>query len=178
MALRLFAERGWENTSIKEVASKAGVAQGLIYHYFENKTDLLRSVIESGCLVPEVCRTLTPPYERPAQEVLLEVAQSLYRLFQEKEAVFRLLMREAATHREAGEAWRAVVKHGVEHLSRYLEARISAGELRPHNTEVSARMLLHTVGMFAFHRVPIKRLSGVVDFLLNGIAVSGVREPV
>jgi AcrR family transcriptional regulator len=176
VALRLFAERGWENTTIRDVANEAGVAQGLIYHYFDNKMGLLRAVIENGGLMPEVCQILGPSYERPAREVLLEVARSLYRLLEEKEEVFRLLLRETITNPEAAEAWRAVVKHGVEHLSRYLAARVAEGELRPHHTEVSARMLLHTVAMFQFHRVPIERLSEVVETMLYGVAVPEERE--
>lgn len=157
------------------MATEAGVAQGLIYHYFDSKVDLVRAVIENGGLMPEVCRILAPSYERPAREVLLEVACSFYRLLQEKEQVFRLLLRETVTNAEAAEAWREVVRHGVEHLARYLAARVSAGELMPHNTEVSARMLLHTVAMFQFHHVPIERLSEVVEVLLYGVSGSGPR---
>src|SRR5579871_543324 len=35
-ALRVFAEKGWDATSIPDLARAAGVAQGLMYHYFSN----------------------------------------------------------------------------------------------------------------------------------------------
>lgn len=43
-ALRLFATHGYEQTSIKQIAQEAQMAQGLLYHYFDNKEHLLQSV--------------------------------------------------------------------------------------------------------------------------------------
>ena len=39
--LGLFAEKGFENTTTKDIAEAAGVAQGLIYYYFGGKEELL-----------------------------------------------------------------------------------------------------------------------------------------
>lgn len=45
-ALKVFAERGFYNAKVAEVARQAGVADGTIYLYFENKDDLLISLFE------------------------------------------------------------------------------------------------------------------------------------
>ena len=45
-ALELFAREGYERTSVRAIAQAAGVAQGLLYNYFEGKEDLLRAVFE------------------------------------------------------------------------------------------------------------------------------------
>jgi len=41
-AIELFAEKGFHNTSISEIAKKAGISKGLMYNYYESKEDLLR----------------------------------------------------------------------------------------------------------------------------------------
>jgi len=46
-ALRIFAERGYANTRLEDIAAAVGVTKGTIYHYFETKEDLLRKAIES-----------------------------------------------------------------------------------------------------------------------------------
>ena len=46
VALELFAMQGFYNTSISQIARKAGVSKGLIYNYFDSKDDLLRHIIE------------------------------------------------------------------------------------------------------------------------------------
>jgi TetR/AcrR family fatty acid metabolism transcriptional regulator len=43
-ALRVFAEKGYHGCRIADVARQAGVAYGLVYHYFRNKDELLESV--------------------------------------------------------------------------------------------------------------------------------------
>ena len=45
-ALEAFAEKGFYNTKVSEIAGKAGVADGTIYLYFKNKDDLLISLFE------------------------------------------------------------------------------------------------------------------------------------
>ena len=43
-ATALFAEKGFENTSLALVCKKAEVSKGLIFHHFESKNDLLRQI--------------------------------------------------------------------------------------------------------------------------------------
>lgn len=45
-AIRVFAENGFHGTTVAQVAAEAGVADGTIYLYFENKDDLLVSIFE------------------------------------------------------------------------------------------------------------------------------------
>ncbi|WP_433433422.1 TetR/AcrR family transcriptional regulator [Nonomuraea sp. CA-141351] len=43
-ATRLFAERGFEGTSVQQVVVAAGVTKGAMYHYFDSKDDLLHEI--------------------------------------------------------------------------------------------------------------------------------------
>jgi AcrR family transcriptional regulator len=43
-ALRLFARDGYAETSVKAIAKEAGVAQGLLYHYFVSKEALVQAI--------------------------------------------------------------------------------------------------------------------------------------
>jgi TetR/AcrR family fatty acid metabolism transcriptional regulator len=47
-AVRVFAEKGYHGCRISDVADEAGVAYGLVYHYFGNKESLLRSIFEEN----------------------------------------------------------------------------------------------------------------------------------
>jgi TetR/AcrR family fatty acid metabolism transcriptional regulator len=46
-ATRVFAEKGYSNASITEIAQAADISDGLIYKYFANKRDLLEHVLTS-----------------------------------------------------------------------------------------------------------------------------------
>jgi len=46
-ATRLFAQRGYETTTTREIAASAGCAEGLIHRYFRSKAGLLFALIQS-----------------------------------------------------------------------------------------------------------------------------------
>lgn len=45
-SLELFAGKTYHNTSISDIAEKAGVSKGLIYNYFDTKEDILKGIID------------------------------------------------------------------------------------------------------------------------------------
>lgn len=45
-AMRLFAEEGYDNVSVRAVARAAGVAPGLAYHYFDSKEKMFAEAID------------------------------------------------------------------------------------------------------------------------------------
>ena len=47
-ALALFAEHGYERTSVRMIAEEAGVAQGLLYSYFNGKQALLHAIFQES----------------------------------------------------------------------------------------------------------------------------------
>jgi len=47
-AIAVFAERGFHNSRVSDVASRAGVADGTIYLYFKNKEEILMEAINSA----------------------------------------------------------------------------------------------------------------------------------
>lgn len=47
-AVEVFSRKGYHGCRIADVAREAGVAYGLVYHYFHNKDELLEQVFKSG----------------------------------------------------------------------------------------------------------------------------------
>ena len=47
-AIDVFARKGYHGCRIADVAREAGVAYGLVYHYFKNKDELLETVFDAG----------------------------------------------------------------------------------------------------------------------------------
>lgn len=48
VALELFANEGCHQTTISEIAKKAGISKGLMYNYFESKEELIKEIIKDG----------------------------------------------------------------------------------------------------------------------------------
>ena len=45
-AVRVFAERGYHAARVSDIAREAGVAYGLVYHYYDNKQQILECIFE------------------------------------------------------------------------------------------------------------------------------------
>jgi AcrR family transcriptional regulator len=48
-AFAVLSRQGYENTSIKDIAEEAGVAQGLVHYYFKSKQQLVLAVLLAVC---------------------------------------------------------------------------------------------------------------------------------
>ena len=53
-AFTVLSRQGYENTSVKDIAEEAGVAQGLVHYYFKSKQLLVLAVLEFVCKKVEV----------------------------------------------------------------------------------------------------------------------------
>ena len=80
-ALRAFARRGYERTTVKDIAAEAQVASGLLYHYFPSKQALLQALFgRSGGMVMQAfshVASIADPRERFAE--LLNVSARVVR---------------------------------------------------------------------------------------------------
>src|ERR1700691_3314414 len=47
-ALELFANKGYDATSIESIAKKAGISKGLIYNYYDSKKSILLAIFEDA----------------------------------------------------------------------------------------------------------------------------------
>lgn len=47
-AIRVFAESGYDNVAVDEITKAADCSHGLFYHYFENKSVILETIVEEN----------------------------------------------------------------------------------------------------------------------------------
>ena len=144
-ALRLFAERGFRATTIADIASATGTAHGLVYHYFGSKDELLAAVLGRYSFLPRLQALLEVSPDRPASEVLSEIAIGLSAMLRDRPELLRLVVAEAPTNPIVATALAKVTGEGLEVLTEYLRARIEAGELRVHDPTVPARALFWAI---------------------------------
>lgn len=48
-ALRVFAQKGFDRTTIDDIAEQAGIAKGTIYYHFKSKNELFAFLLQDGC---------------------------------------------------------------------------------------------------------------------------------
>lgn len=175
-AARLFAEKGYAETSMRDIAGAVGMGLGAMYYHIASKEDLLAQIHEEyvGSIVVEMERICARP---------LSAVDALY-------AAGELMMRHLHTYRDhmvaffseqrriQGERFAAVAarRRDFERLVEGLLRRgVDNGELREHDVRLTALAIL---GMFNYGHQwyrPEGRLSpgeigrGFVDLVLRGV---------
>lgn len=107
-ALSEFAERGFEGSSLRDIASRAGTTHGLIRHHFGSKEDVFKAVVDYAIHtyaqehLPIISTLSEKDYQNP--KALIEAHKKLLRGFAEISArnpnMMRILMFEAASSSE------------------------------------------------------------------------------
>ncbi|MFZ5879039.1 MAG: TetR/AcrR family transcriptional regulator [Chloroflexota bacterium] len=149
-ALRLFALHGFNGVSTKQIAQEVGVTEGLIFHYFASKEDLLNAVIETRhSFFGSLRELLSSARGMSTQDVLPMLAGEWLKTLRRESAITSIMFAEAQTNAKVGEALQGLIAGGVSLLADYLQERVSAGELRADlPLKTSAQMFFSSLMIF------------------------------
>src|SRR3712207_2392594 len=135
-ALEEFAERGYAGASMASAAARAGVAKGLIYHYFPGKADLFKAVVRS-CIQPvfSEAERLIAAFQGPRAELLrglIELAYSRVANERRERILFKLILAEADRFPELAAFYHAeVFSRALALVGSVLRTGVACGEVRP-----------------------------------------------
>ncbi len=133
-AFATFAEKGYANARVEEVARRAGVSKGLLYLYFKTKEELFKAVVRSVVL-PKVDALLDQlADEQQSAEAFLRgpLRQFMQRLPGSPLAVVvKLMLTEGARHPDLVQFyWDNVASRGLAAIGSLLERGVRSGEFR------------------------------------------------
>ncbi|MDF1562142.1 MAG: TetR/AcrR family transcriptional regulator [Deltaproteobacteria bacterium] len=106
----LFAERGYSQTDMAELARRCRIAKGSLYNYFENKEELYVFVCRDGL--------------SRSREAVWESAPAEANIFELVEHVFAAGVRFAREHPEYVSLYLHVASSGLEHFARRLSVEV------------------------------------------------------
>jgi AcrR family transcriptional regulator len=95
-ATKVFAAKGFDRATIADIAREAGIAEGSIYNYFKNKSDLLigipRQMIQPPVesLLGQMRAAAAAPI--PPERMLPIVAKNMAAVFRQNGHIFRILI--------------------------------------------------------------------------------------
>jgi AcrR family transcriptional regulator len=104
-AVKVFAEKGYHGCRISDVAEEAGVAYGLVYHYYGNKDGLLASVFDTNWSV--FAKAINDIADTPGMtmfEKLRQIVEAAFQAFEMFPLVVKVLVLEFGRNSRLGEA--------------------------------------------------------------------------
>jgi AcrR family transcriptional regulator len=186
-AAQVFAEKGYANTTTKELAEAADMAEGTLYNYFEGKREILLAILKE--MQAPFDELLQNAHKLQSREDFVRMVEAGFDIFVAQLDFTRTLLAEIWVDdiilqdfvtdrlRYIGEAIQAFIAQGID-----------AGTFRTMDPEVATLMVL---GSFLALIIPVLRgmrpvpskqtrrdmAEAAVDLLLDGIRIRE-REPV
>jgi TetR/AcrR family transcriptional regulator, fatty acid metabolism regulator protein len=120
-AIRVFATRGFHACRVSDVADEAGVAYGLVYHYFGSKEEILNTLFtERWQIMLDAIAEIDRQQDVPARDKLYLVASFIIDSYRHEPDLMKVIIVEVT---------RAANSFGREHLAKIREAYDMIGQI-------------------------------------------------
>lgn len=188
-AMRLFAERGYERTSIADIQAAVGLApgSGALYKHFPSKEAVLAAGMDEFIAGAERARELIRTVPGPADEALGVLGHAAMRMLEDDRDVLRIVHRELDPFpalRDEVRARRMQATYAT--LADWLRERAARGEVRVEDAEATAAVLLGALTSFKLFQALLGEPPAGLDdgrfirawlrVMLHGIGMDGAAD--
>jgi len=128
-AVKVFAEKGFHEARVGDIAEEAGIAYGLVYHYFDSKEALLETIFRTtwGEMLARVEEVEAAGV--PAPEAVRQVTALLLRTWRRDPDLVRVLVREVTRNQHVQQEIEEITA-AMETLERIVRRGQESGEFR------------------------------------------------
>lgn len=142
-SLRLFSEKGFARTSVRDIAKGAGITDAAIYYHFASKRELFEALFEERGITNALADLEQASITQPPLEVLTAIAVAALGIMQRNKDFVKVLYSEAMSEDPvATEDYRMVTERWRRAEARILREFIDRGELPALDVDVAARQLV------------------------------------
>jgi len=173
-SVNLFLEKGFQETSMREIAAAAGMGKSSLYDYFKTKDEILLSVIEQDIddLNGRVRVISTQPL--PPVEKLQQVMNTYLNYLLSKKAIFFKLNSEVQRLALQRQQRLQPKRHELQDLlSALVKEAIQEGSFRPVNPLLATRTILALLTPTAYTTRPTgtveQMMEEAFDIFLRGV---------
>jgi AcrR family transcriptional regulator len=182
VALKLWAERGFDQTPVEAIAREAGIAKGTFYLYFESKGALLLEVLRRNSLVPDVLALIRALETESLENAVHAFVRGAWRHLADHRELVLVALRELPTHLpQAQKAVERILVPTNVALAKHLESRIEARPAGEFSPVIAVRALIgmiilvflsqEVLGAGRFLPVPEDEITRTIaELFLRGVA--------
>jgi TetR/AcrR family transcriptional regulator, fatty acid metabolism regulator protein len=128
-AVRVFARKGFHASRVGDIAEEAGVAHGLLYHYFDSKDQVLEAVFHENWSVLVARIASVEETDEPAADQLRHIAAIVLRTWLHLPDVVRVVIREFGRSPELAERIGELARP-IDVIERVIARGVERGEFR------------------------------------------------
>jgi Transcriptional regulator len=147
-SLRLFSERGFARTTVRDIARQAGITDAAIYYHFDSKRELLEALVEERGFLTSLQNLAQVEPHLALAEMLLWMAAGAVNIMDENRDFLRLIIMEGLGGDEAAlEQYSRLINLWENALTAVLRRYEGKRELQNGPAEDLARHIIYTILM-------------------------------
>jgi TetR/AcrR family fatty acid metabolism transcriptional regulator len=178
-AAAVFADKGFHQATIREIAELADVADGTIYNYFDNKFDLLVGIMARIAELERLPAELIEAQNHDVRGFFVQAVDDRLGRIEEGQRLLLAVLPEVLVNTELREQfYRQYIVRISMLLEQYLQTQVELGHVRPVNVPLTVRLVQ---GMFVgllvlriFGDEPLRSGWGDVPEALTTMVVDGL----
>ena len=141
-AVRVFARKGFHASRVGDIAEEAGVAHGLLYHYFKSKDQVLEAVFHENWSVLVARIESVEETDEPAADQIRHIAAIVLRTWLHLPDVVRVVIQEFGRSPELAERIGELTRP-IDVLQRVIARGVERGEFRKEVDPVFAATVVY-----------------------------------
>ena len=144
-AIRVFARQGFHACRVSDIADEAGVAYGLVYHYFGSKEEILNTLFtERWQVMLDAIAEIDARQEVPARDKLYLVASFIIDSYRHDPDLMKVIIVEVTRAANSfGRAHLPTIREAYDGIAKIVEEAREAGEFKPEISSQWAAMCFY-----------------------------------
>jgi AcrR family transcriptional regulator len=178
-ATAVFAERGFHQATIKDIARAAGIGDGTIYNYFGSKADLLLGIMDRLNETQQRAEQFAGGSDEAFRSFFKSYLRYRFTLIWSSQEVLRAILPEILINAELRERYYAqVIAPTLSVGEAYFAAQVQGGKMRPMDVPLMVRaiggtvlgiLMMRLLGDDGLQMTPERIADELADLMLDGI---------
>jgi TetR/AcrR family fatty acid metabolism transcriptional regulator len=141
-ATTVFAEKGFQRATIRDVAKAAGIADGTIYNYFENKTALMLGILDRLNQTEQRDEDIAQVEQMDLRAFVQSYLRQRFAFMTEEGLeVFQAVLGEVLVNAELRTQYmEQIIEPTYELSAKYFQRAVEEGRIRPMDVPLSLRV--------------------------------------
>ena len=175
-AMKLFAEKGYDATSVEEITATVGVAKGTLYYHFSSKEEIFNFLIEEGMKllhnsIEIKTENLTDPIAKLRAVIIIQL-----KVIMKYNEFITILLSQIWGNEQRHQQSRKYINEYIDVIKQIIDDGIKEGALKQCDSGLMASSIFGAICAIKIHKFRMNEdinvedvASDIVNYMLNGM---------
>lgn len=177
-SMKLFAEKGYDATSIEEITSVVGVAKGTLYYHFSSKEEIFNFLVDEGMKLLQNSISIKINQKNSSVEKLKSVILIQLKILYKYEDFITIILSQMWGHESRNIQCQKYVIQYIQLIEEIVKSGIEAGEIINADAETIASEIFSTTCISQIYKIKQNKEIDITSLYkeLENILFNGLKK--